>query len=112
MTRKKGRAFGSVLISLILLPVIFSSLFIAATRTVCAREIGAKEVDTMETNQLDEHEGRYLLAIARKTIERRLFSRESGSTDDALFSPRFSEQRGTFVTITIDGGLRGCIGHI
>ena len=112
MKEKKGRGFGSILISLILLPVVLSSLLIPSTRILCAREIGGKEVGRMETNQLDEHEGRYLLAVARKTIERRLFGRESGSTDDALFSPRFSEQRGTFVTLTIDGCLRGCIGHI
>jgi AmmeMemoRadiSam system protein A len=112
MEKKKGRAFGSILISLILLPVIFSLLFIASTRILCAREIGGKEVDRMETNQLDEHEGRYLLAVARKTIEGRLFNGESGSAGDAVFSPRFSERRGTFVTLTINGCLRGCIGHI
>lgn len=66
----------------------------------------------METNPLDEHEGRYLLAIARKTIEGRLFGKEPRGTDDVVFSTRFSEQCGTFVTLTIDGGLRGCIGHI
>ena len=26
--------------------------------------------------------------------------------------PRYSERRGTFVTLTMDGALRGCIGHI
>ena len=112
MEKKKGRAFGSVLISLILLPVIFSSLFIVNTRILCAREIGGKEVDRMETNQLDELEGRYLLAVARKTIEGRLLDRVPDSADDAFTSPRFLEHRGTFVTLTIDGRLRGCIGHI
>ena len=27
-------------------------------------------------------------------------------------APRFAQKRGTFVTLTMDGGLRGCIGHI
>jgi len=112
MEEEKGRTFGSILISLILLPVVLSSLFIASTRILCAREIGGKEVGRMETNQLDEQEGRYLLAVARKTIEGRLFNGESGSAGDVVFSPCFSERRGTFVTLTIDGCLRGCIGHI
>ena len=112
MEKKKGRAFGSSSISLILLLVVFSSLFIASTRILCAREIGGKEVDRVETNRLDEHEGRYLLEVARKTIEGRLFNGESTGADDAVTSPRFSERRGTFVTLTIDGCLRGCIGHI
>ena len=66
----------------------------------------------METNPLDEQEGRYLLALARKTIEGRLLDRVPDRTDDAFTSPRFAERRGTFVTLTIDGRLRGCIGHI
>ncbi len=112
MEKGKAPAACIFLISLILLPVIFSSLCIAGHRTVCARERGGKEVDRMEANRLDEHEGRYLLAVARKAIEGRLFDRKSGSADEAPFSPRFSERRGTFVTLTIDGCLRGCIGHI
>jgi len=31
---------------------------------------------------------------------------------DSLDSPKFSERRGTFVTLTINDNLRGCIGHI
>ena len=61
---------------------------------------------------LTEAQGEYLLLEARKTIQTRL----SGKTD----SPRetkdlptiFNEKRGTFVTLTTRGNLRGCIGHI
>ena len=64
------------------------------------------------SDQLTEDEGRALLSVARKTIEEELFgSMEKGQNDSAV-SPKFSERRGTFVTLTIGGALRGCIGHI
>ncbi|RJR29707.1 MAG: AmmeMemoRadiSam system protein A [Desulfobacteraceae bacterium] len=61
---------------------------------------------------LTEEEGKHLLSIARKTIERRLFNQEEGASIDQADSPQYKEKRGTFVTLTIEGGLRGCIGHI
>ena len=64
-------------------------------------------------DQLTPEEGRYLLKVARQTIEQEL----SGKSDRTLLKPvlsstKFSEPRGTFVTLTIDHNLRGCIGHI
>lgn len=65
-----------------------------------------------EKDELSQEDGKYLLAAARKTIEDRLFDRKKeGGQDDGL-SPRYAERRGTFVTLTMDGTLRGCIGHI
>ncbi|RJR41799.1 MAG: AmmeMemoRadiSam system protein A [Desulfobacteraceae bacterium] len=61
---------------------------------------------------LTEEEGKHLLSVARKTIEERLFNQEKGPSSDQSDSPRYKEKRGTFVTLTIEGGLRGCIGHI
>ena len=65
-----------------------------------------------DTDKLTEEEGRTLLSASRKTIEQRIFNRKEQSRSDAALSSKFSERRGTFVTLTIDGSLRGCIGHI
>ena len=65
-----------------------------------------------DTDQLTEEEGRYLLSVARKTIEHKIPNLEAQVEFDAFDSNKFSEKRGTFVTLTIDDGLRGCIGNI
>jgi AmmeMemoRadiSam system protein A len=64
------------------------------------------------TDQLTEEEGRYLLSFARKTIEQKIFNLGAQLELESLDSNTFPEKRGTFVTLTIDGGLRGCIGNI
>ena len=61
---------------------------------------------------LTDKEGEYLLNTARQTIERELFARKKTGKSDADVPLIFLERRGTFVTLTIDGNLRGCIGHI
>ncbi|MBN1850953.1 MAG: AmmeMemoRadiSam system protein A [Deltaproteobacteria bacterium] len=63
------------------------------------------------SDQLTEQEGHYLLSMARKTIEQRLFNK-AGQKEETVQSPKFSERRGTFVTLTTNKNLRGCIGHI
>jgi len=65
-----------------------------------------------DTGQLTEEEGRYLLSVARKTIEQKISNLEAQVEFDSFDSNKFSEKRGTFVTLTIDDGLRGCIGNI
>ena len=65
-----------------------------------------------DTGKLTEEEGRHLLKVARQTIEKELFARKDQNLPESDISSKFSEQRGTFVTLTIRGGLRGCIGHI
>ncbi len=65
-----------------------------------------------DTDQLTEEEGRYLLSVARKTIEQKISNPEAQVEFDSFDSNKFSEKRGTFVTLTIDDGLRGCIGNI
>jgi AmmeMemoRadiSam system protein A len=64
-------------------------------------------------DQLTPEEGRYLLKVARQTIEQEL----SGKSDRTLPKPvlsstKFGEPRGTFVTLTMDHDLRGCVGYI
>ncbi len=71
-----------------------------------------KEGDMVDADKLTEEEGRCLLSVARQTIQQKLFNSENQGLTESQVSPKFSERRGTFVTLTIDGGLRGCIGHI
>jgi AmmeMemoRadiSam system protein A len=71
-----------------------------------------KEGSMADTDKLTEEEGRRLLSVARETIQQKLFNSENQGLADSQVSPKFSERRGTFVTLTLDGGLRGCIGHI
>jgi AmmeMemoRadiSam system protein A len=71
-----------------------------------------KEAGMEDRDKLSEEEGRYLLSVARKTIDDRLHGREGGSRPDQEKSLKYSERRGTFVTLTTGGALRGCIGHI
>ena len=72
-----------------------------------------KENNLMNTDQLTHEEGEALLTVARETIGQAI-SKGDRSTQPtpAVTSTKFDERRGTFVTLTIDGGLRGCIGHI
>lgn len=112
------------MISLILLTLMWSAIpavCAQAIRTPGSERIArktspyekkGKEGDMVDTDKLTEEEGRCLLSVARQTIQQRLFSSEKQGLADSQVSPKFSERRGTFVTLTIDGGLRGCIGHI
>jgi AmmeMemoRadiSam system protein A len=77
-----------------------------------ADDFGGKEGVMTDTHMLTEEEGRYLLSVARQTIEQRLFDLKDQDRADAAVSPKFSERHGTFVTLTMEGCLRGCIGHI
>jgi len=71
-----------------------------------------KEGAMSETDKLTEEEGKHLVEMARKTIQKALFNPKDKSEPDSMSSPKFQERRGTFVTLTINGALRGCIGHI
>lgn len=117
-----NNTFGGF-VSLILL-----SFIVAGVQSVCAKEgrshgprtspaqsspIDKSRKEAMAgMEKLTEEEGRCLLSEARKTIECRLFDLDEQTRPATELSPRFSERRGTFVTLTIDGNLRGCIGHI
>jgi AmmeMemoRadiSam system protein A len=71
-----------------------------------------KEHGAMEKERLTREQGEYLLKLARQTIERELFSRRDANGDEEDLPAVFNERRGTFVTLTERGSLRGCIGHI
>ncbi len=54
-------------------------------------------------------DGKLLIKIARESISAYL-NQEKASVDEKL-RKRFSEKQGAFVTLNIDGELRGCIGY-
>ena len=60
--------------------------------------------------KLNEEEKQNLLSIARNTIYDNLFSKKIQLLDN--FYPKLDQVNGVFVTLTIDGQLRGCIGNI
>jgi AmmeMemoRadiSam system protein A len=60
--------------------------------------------------RLEPGQRRALLALARNAIAARLEDRPPPRPDTA--SGLLKEPRAVFVTLTIDGMLRGCIGHV
>jgi len=77
-----------------------------------SQEKKAKEGNMADSAKLTDQEGKHLLDLARNTIQKELFKDKTAAQGEGLDSPRFSEKRGTFVTLTINDNLRGCIGHI
>lgn len=61
---------------------------------------------------LNQHQGQILVKLARKTIAQRLGKRSIKVDPDALKDAAFQEKRGTFVTLTKNKQLRGCIGNL
>ncbi len=69
-----------------------------------------------EISDFTEEQGCYLLKLARFTIMRHLNlplpSAEEEELAARLADPAFDVKRGIFVTLTIGGALRGCIGSL
>jgi len=79
-------------------------------KTPVITEKGDEKMDTKKW--LSEDEGKYLLGVARETIKNRLSNIEESQIDLKEIPEKFQERLGTFVTVTIEDNLRGCIGHI
>jgi len=60
--------------------------------------------------EIDRDARLFLLSLARSTIQSRLDGQALPSTEPE--AKVLLEQRGAFVTLKIDGRLRGCIGHV
>ncbi|MEW5901194.1 MAG: AmmeMemoRadiSam system protein A [Acidobacteriota bacterium] len=60
-------------------------------------------------DDLDADEQQYLLRLARRAIEQYLNTGTRSQTKAAV--KKFQEKRGAFVTLKVDGHLRGCIGY-
>ena len=66
----------------------------------------------MSEDKLTPEEKQTLLQVARQALEGSVCGEDLPSLDLQSMSPRLQEQGATFVTLTIDGNLRGCIGAL
>jgi len=63
-------------------------------------------------DQLTDGEKQTLLRLAREAMEHAVQGKKLPPVDDASITPHLREQGASFVTLTIDGDLRGCIGAL
>ena len=66
----------------------------------------------MEVQQLSSQEQQGLLKIARQSLEHAVRGQPPPDILLESLSPRLQAQGASFVTLTIQGGLRGCIGAL
>lgn len=71
----------------------------------------SKPEEKTEDFTLTAAEKKTLLEIARNAISSRIYNTPQKKVDPSKLTPRLKEPLGAFVTITIDGNLRGCIGR-
>jgi len=75
-----------------------------------------KAGDNKNTSFLTREQGKALLRLARQSIQKELDSVEVGPLPErlqkTLQSQNLQKNRGTFVTLNQDSGLRGCMGNI
>jgi AmmeMemoRadiSam system protein A len=115
---RPAQSFCGFRLSILIIPALFILVlgFGAGTNAEEKRTHGIKEKvkegAMSQTDKLTEEEGKTLVEMARKTIQKALFNAKDKSEPDSVSSPKFQERRGTFVTLTMNGALRGCIGHI
>jgi len=97
----------------VILAILLGVIFSAGAHMPQGVYANAQRGSKMEqTTKLTKEQGRILLNVARETIENTLLGRKEKESEDKDLPPILHERRGTFVTLTIDGNLRGCIGHI
>jgi len=65
-----------------------------------------------EKEQLSKNEQEFLLKLARETLEKHLKDGKKPKIDDSKLSPALKKVQGCFTTLSKNGSLRGCIGHI
>ncbi len=80
--------------------------------TTSSEKGGEKEAGMTDKDKLTEEQGKYLVALARRTIECAFSDQKDSEKADEDTPSIYDEKRGTFVTLTVGGNLRGCIGHI
>ena len=71
-----------------------------------------RETTEHHAPELTEQDGKYLVMTARKAITEYCENQTIPSPDSDDFSEAVTRRCGTFVTITKNDRLRGCIGHI
>ncbi len=74
---------------------------------------GLSMQNTSDSSQaLKNHQGQALIKLARQTIAEKLGKKSISVDPMTLDDSAFQAHRGTFVTLTIDKQLRGCIGNL
>lgn len=72
--------------------------------------------DRDHDHRLSQEQGQLLVKLARQTLLQHFAKQtaqdEIDSLNDRLKAPCFNQSCGTFVTLKIDGHLRGCIGNL
>ncbi len=63
-------------------------------------------------NPLSDHEKDFLLTLARQTIVKAVNQRPLPIWEDAELTEALAQKGASFVTLTMDGDLRGCIGSL
>ena len=66
----------------------------------------------METDRLTDEEKQLLLRLAREALERGVRNERLPELNLASLSPRLRENGASFVTLTVRGDLRGCVGAL
>ncbi len=64
------------------------------------------------SEKLSPQEKTILLQLAREALERGVRGEALPPIDQALLTPRLREQGASFITLTMNGDLRGCIGAL
>jgi AmmeMemoRadiSam system protein A len=65
-----------------------------------------------EQESFSKDERKLLLNLARRTVKEVVTANRLPAVDPKTFPAKFAEPKGCFVTLTENGALRGCIGHI
>ena len=82
-----------------------------ASIAFCAREAVSQPAKPPE-RQYSDADRRFLLELARKTITAVVNDKPEPQLKKGEAAAKLTERRGCFVTLRIDGQLRGCIGTI
>ena len=63
-------------------------------------------------SQLSKEEREYLLVLARETMSDAVSGKQKKETDPSRIPDKLKEKGASFVTLTVEGDLRGCIGTL
>lgn len=66
----------------------------------------------MIDDKLSDEEKQTLLVLARQALEQGVVGEKLPKLDLKVLSPRLRQDGASFVTLTVDGNLRGCIGAL
>lgn len=116
--RAKSKLFFIKLAAVSILPAILGAASLEKTakisdsknKAIVKKSEGFKKMSTAK--KVSNEEGKYLLNVARETIKNELNNKKIPLLEWKKIPDKFKENLGTFVTLTIGGNLRGCIGHI